>query len=71
MRYRCDNAKCPNKFAVVVGMPEEAGSPRFQEVRLATYEVDEDGSTLDLLDWGDTGKPVTCAYCHKPAKVLR
>jgi len=71
MRYRCDNAKCPDKFAAVVGKPEMAGPPRFLEVRFATYEIDEDGSTLDLLSWEDTDKPVTCARCHKPAKVLR
>jgi len=70
MRYRCDNVRCPAKFpAVIGGEPEK---PRFREVRLATYEVDEDGDTMDLLDWDNQDRiPVVCDYCGKPAKVMK
>ena len=67
MRYRCVYPKCPAKFAAVVGKPDMIEPPRFEEKRLATYEIDEDGSTIELLSWEDTDEPVTCTYCHQPA----
>ena len=68
MKYKCVYPKCPAQFAAVVGAGEPE-PPLFEEVRLATYEIDEDGTTLGLLSWEDAGQPVVCAYCHQPAKV--
>jgi len=69
MRYRCINPKCPAQFAAAVGAGEPE-PPVFREVRLATYEMDEDGTTIELLSWENSGQPVTCAYCNQPAKVI-
>lgn len=75
MKYRCDNPKCKGKgWIEFLGVYNEdfAEKPLFTEVRRATYEMNEDGDTVGLLDWDDEPlEPIKCAYCDKPAKAIK
>jgi len=73
MRYVCPNRKCPRVHDLDADLMKFAGmeldEPRFTEVRRATYEINEDGDTLGLLDWADEPlEPVKCAHCGTVAK---